>query len=391
MEPPYICDNFNRRQFVALSLVFMFVALLSLRLDDFIYWPYWVVFCPLWLWESVVFGSLLFEIFAFCRSQHCYVEAQSHFKSAFFDAFFHTNLLFFEVLACNRLENAHHSWASAYIPLIIMGIFGLFVSCWAIKNDFDGDLYFIVSSHILFFAFVALRLERFITWSWRIVFLPSLITFAFFFILEFIELVLSVSRFTCVNRFPSYRQQPFCISVGYSISLLLIATSGVLLALKLDNDLRLPYVIIASPLMSALTVFMSLCFSARPHFQWRRCFQILYRSIVEMCHPLQEYGNISYKLSSLHQSSMYDHTTRGENQQPPPRSSDFHVVITDAPQSVFESPKSPSKSVCVNLQDANWPSEARLLLAPQQGRDQMTSLVVVSVSCPASARLDVPD
>lgn len=306
MEPPYFCDNFNRRQFVALSLVFMFIALLSLRLDDFIYWPYCVVFCPLWLWESVVFGGFLFEIFAFCRSQHCYVEAQSHFKIAFFDAFFHTNLLFFEVLACNRLENAHYSWVSAYIPLIIMGIFGLFVSCWAIKNDFDGDLHFIVSSHTLFFSFVALRLERFITWSWRIVFLPSWIAFALFFILEFIELVLSISRFACENRFPDYRQQSFCISVGYSISLLLIATSGVLLALKLDNDLSLPYVIIASPLMSALTVFMSLCFSARPHFQWRRCLQIVYRVIVEMCHPLQEYGNISYKLSSLHHSSIYD-------------------------------------------------------------------------------------
>ncbi|KAL5108619.1 hypothetical protein TcWFU_002461 [Taenia crassiceps] len=110
-----------------------------------------------------------------------------------------------------------------------------------------------------------------------------------------------------------------------------------------------------------------------------------------MCHPLQEYGNISYKLSSLHRSSMYDHTTRGENQQSPPRSSDFHVVITDAPQSGFESPKSPSKSVCVDSQEANWPSEARLLLAPQRGRHQATSLVVLSVPCPASARLDMPD
>ncbi|VDM18634.1 unnamed protein product [Hydatigera taeniaeformis] len=306
MEPPYLCDNFNRRQFVALSLIFMFVALLSLRLDDFICWHYWVVFCPLWLWEFVVFGGFLLEIFAFCRSQHCYVETQSHFKSAFFDAFFHTNLLFFEVLACNRLENAHHSWVSACIPLIILGIFGLFVSCWAIKNDFDGDLHFIVFSHVLFFILVALRLENFINWSWRIVFLPSWLAFAFFFILDFTEFVLSIFRFACITRFPDYRQQSLCISVGYSISLLLITASGVLLALKLDDDLRLPCIIIAAPLMSALTVFMSLCFSARPHFQWRRCFRILYRHIIEMCYPLQEYGNISYKLSSLHQSSMYD-------------------------------------------------------------------------------------
>ncbi|CDI98381.1 Transmembrane protein 185B [Echinococcus multilocularis] len=391
MEPPYFCDNFNRRQFVALSLVFMFIALLSLRLDDFIYWPYWVVFFPLWLWEFVVFGGFLFEVFAFCRSPRCYIEMQSHFKSVFFDAFFHTNLLFFGVLTCNRLGNAHHNWMSAYIPLIILSIFGLFVSCWAIKNDFDGDLHFIVSSHILFFILVALKVERFITLSWRIVFIPSWVAFAFFFILEFTEIVLSISRFACVNKFPDYRQQSFCISVGYSTSLLLIATSGVLLALRLDDDLRLPFVIIASPLMSALTVFMSLCFSGRPHFQWRRCFQLFYRHIIELCHPLQEYGNISYKLSSLHKSSMCDRTTRGENQQSSPRSLDSHVVMTGAPPSGFESPKSPSKSVRVESQEAKWPLEARLLLASQHGDDQATSQVAVSAPCPASTRLDVPD
>lgn len=306
MEPPYLCDNFNRRQFFALSIVFMFVALLALRLDDFIYWPYWIVFFPLWLWQSVVFGSFLFEIFAFCRSPRYYIETQAHFKNAFFDAFFHVNLLFFEVLACNRLENAHHSWVSVFIPLVILGIFGLFVSFWAIKNDVDGDLHLIFSFNILFFIFVALKAERLVSWSWKLVFLPNWMALGFFCTLEIIEIIMSISRLVCVNSLSEYRQQSFCISVGYSISLLLTIASGVLFALKLDNDLRLPCVIVASPLMSALTVFMSLCFSVRPHFQWRRCFQLLYRRIIEMCHPLQEYGNISYKLSSLHQSSSYD-------------------------------------------------------------------------------------
>uniref|UniRef100_A0A0R3TA69 G_PROTEIN_RECEP_F2_4 domain-containing protein n=1 Tax=Rodentolepis nana TaxID=102285 RepID=A0A0R3TA69_RODNA len=296
-------------QFFALSLVFMFITLLALRLDDFIYWPYWVVFFPLWLWQSVIFGGFLFEIFAFCRSPRYYIETQAHFKNAFFDAFFHINLLFFEILACNRLENAHYNengWISVFIPLIILSIVGIFVSFWIIKNDFDGDLHFIVSSNILFFIFIALRMEVIIDWSWKLVFLPNWISLGFFFTLEIIEIIMSISRFICANRLQDYRQQSFCISVGYAISLLLIITSGVLFALKKDNDLYLPCVIIASPLMSALTVFMSLCFSVRSHFQWRRCFQLFYRRTIEMCYPLQEYGNISYKLSSLHQSSSYD-------------------------------------------------------------------------------------
>lgn len=287
----------------------MFLALLALRLDDFIHWPNWVVFFPLWLWQSVIFGGFLFEIFAFCRSPRYYIETQAHFKNAFFDAFFHINLLFFEILACNRLENAHHSesgWVSVFVPLIILSIFGIFVSFWTIKNDFDGDLHFIVSSNILFFIFVALKMEGLIDWSWKFVFLPNWISLVFFFTLEVIEIIMSISRFICVSRFQEYRQQSFCISVGYAISLLLIITSGVLLALKKDSDLHLPYLVIASPLMSALTVFMSLCFSVRSHFQWRRCFQLIYRRTIKMCHPLQEYGNISYKLSSLHQSPSYD-------------------------------------------------------------------------------------
>ncbi|VDD74786.1 unnamed protein product [Mesocestoides corti] len=306
MEPPFFCNNFNRGQFFALSLVFMFSALLALRLDKFIFWPYWVVFFPLWLWQSVMFGGFLFEIFAFCRSPRYYIETQSQFKQTFFDAFFHINLLFFEVLACNRLENAHHSWLSVYLPLLILSIASLFVSFWAIKNDINCDLYFIVSANAIFFLFSALRSDRIIKWSWKTVFLPNWIALAFFFLLDFVEIVAFLSRLTCVNRFPNYRQQSFYISFGYAVSLLLIATSGVLLALELDNDLRLPYVIIASPLMSALTVFMSLCFSTRPHFQWRRSLHFFYRHAVETCHPLQQYGNISYKLSSLHQPQTFD-------------------------------------------------------------------------------------
>ncbi|KAM7536045.1 hypothetical protein Aperf_G00000091325 [Anoplocephala perfoliata] len=150
------------------------------------------------------------------------------------------------------------------------------------------------------------------------------------------------------------------LNVGYSISLLLIITSGILLALKLDNDLRLPCVIVASPLMSALTVFMSLCFSVRPHFQWRRCFQLLYRRIIKMCHPLQEYGNISYKLSSLHQSSSYDLPGRDGNQPSPPSGSDPQMITTSPPQPPpppfmqptplvrVEIPKSSPKSAVLN-------------------------------------------
>ncbi len=306
MEPPYFCDNFNRRQFFALSLVFMFIALLSLRLNDFILWPYWVVFFPLWLWQSVMFGGFLFEIFAFCRSPRYYIETQAHFKQTFFDSFFYINLLFFEVLACYRLERGHHSWVSVYIPLVILSTSGIFVSFWAIRNDFDCDLQLVVSANTLFFIFVALRLDNFILWSWKMVFLPNWIAFGFFFTLDFIEIVISILRFTCPSVLPNYRQQSFCITLGYAISMLLIYTSGVILTLKLDGDFGLPYVIITSPLMSALTVFMSLCFSTRPHFQWRRCLQLVNRYAVEVCHPLQEYGNISYKLSSLHRPPPYD-------------------------------------------------------------------------------------
>lgn len=306
METLYFCDNFNRKRFFALSLVFMYIALLSLRLHGFITWPYWVVFFPLWLWQSVMFGGFLFEIFSFCKSLRYYTETQTQFKQTFFDAFFHINLLFFGVLVCNQMERAQHSWVSVYIPLNILSICGIFVCFWKLQNDLDCDLQLIVSANTIFFVFSVLKLDNFISWSWKIVFIPNWLALGFFFLLDLIEIVISILRLLCPNVLPNYRQQSFCITLGYAISLLLIAASGVILTLTFDGHFTLQYVVITSPLMSALTVFMSLCFSTQPHFQWRRSLQFIIQQTLGLCHPCQEYGNISYKLSSLRHTSNYD-------------------------------------------------------------------------------------
>ncbi|BHF71720.1 hypothetical protein SprV_0401478000 [Sparganum proliferum] len=48
---------------------------------------------------------------------------------------------------------------------------------------------------------------------------------------------------------------------------------------------------------------MGLCISLHPHLKWRKSIRSVTSHLNRCCLPLQEYGNISYKLSSLHRRS----------------------------------------------------------------------------------------
>lgn len=286
-----------------LSLVLMFVTLLTLRLDSFIFWPYWVVFFPLWILKSFMLIGFVFEIIALCRQPRFYVERRLFIKQTFLDAFFCADLLFFEVLACSYLERPQGSWMPVCVPLFILSILSFFICILASNNDIDCDFHLLVASNFLFFVFVALKLDGIVQWAWKVTFTPFFLAVCFYLVLELHEFFLSIALFVSSSTLRCHRVQSFSITTCYILALIPLGSFGLLLSFRLDGNLHLPYVLLATPLMTSILVFMGLCISLHPHLKWRKSMRSLTIHLNKCILPLQEYGNISYKLSSLHRRS----------------------------------------------------------------------------------------
>lgn len=101
----------------------------------------------------------------------------------------HLILLMFELLVCDKLESGRHLWILVFIPLIFISIVSIAVCIWAVKHDRSFEVIQTAPKKLLFikikfqlelfcavnvlqFIFLALKLDRFITWSWEVVFVP---------------------------------------------------------------------------------------------------------------------------------------------------------------------------------------------------------------------------
>lgn len=58
----------------------------------------------------------------------------------------HLLLLMFEVLACDNLQTAAHSWLLVFIPLIFMALVSVGICIWAVKNE--------RSFEVIYFSFI---------------------------------------------------------------------------------------------------------------------------------------------------------------------------------------------------------------------------------------------
>ena len=48
----------------------MFLILLVLRLDERVRWSWFIVFIPLWLYDSILLIYLIFSMVSHCRTSH---------------------------------------------------------------------------------------------------------------------------------------------------------------------------------------------------------------------------------------------------------------------------------------------------------------------------------
>ncbi|ELU12772.1 hypothetical protein CAPTEDRAFT_221172 [Capitella teleta] len=294
-------QDFNPSKFLVYGCLMVFSLLFALRLDGFIMWSYWIVFLPIWIWKVLVLTGAVVGSYVWWKHPNYRVEGDSYiqYKAMVICTGQHLLLLMFELLACAKLQSATQQilWVVVFIPFLFMAIISMGTCIWAVKHERTFELEVFCSANILQFIFLALRLDKFITWSWVIVFIPLWIVMCVALIGVLYAIILALILLKSPDLIPEQRRGNVFSAVGYTCLVVPLLIFQILLVNKEDHMHDLLYTEVVSPLLLSLFTLMLLSFGSKGGNHWwfglRRDFCPWMLSI---CPVLQEYGNISYKL-----------------------------------------------------------------------------------------------
>jgi hypothetical protein len=290
-------QDFNPSKFVVHTCLLIFTALFAIRLDNYVTWSFWCVFAPIWIWKVLVIIGATVGSYVWWRYPHFRLdcEAYIHYKSMLISLALHLILLMFELLVCDKLESNRHLWILVFIPLIFISIVSIAVCIWAVKHDRSFELELFCAVNVLQFIFLALRLDGFISWSWEVVFVPLWIVMC----LSLVGVLYTIIFAAILLRTPEVnaqqRRSSFKSALGYTFLVIPILIFQVLLANKLDEEIRMSYTAVVSPLFISFTTLILMSFSAKGGNRWwfgmRKDFCAF---VLGACPLLQEYANIAY-------------------------------------------------------------------------------------------------
>ena len=146
-------------------------------------------------------------------------------------------LLMFELLVCDKLESGRHFWILAFIPLIFISLLSIAVCIWALKNDRAFEMELFCSVNILQFIFIALRMDRFITWSWVLVLVPLWILLCLAIIGVLYALIFAAILLRTPEVAAEQRRASLHSAISYSLIVLPLLIFLVLLSNKLDSSM----------------------------------------------------------------------------------------------------------------------------------------------------------
>nr|AEE62959.1 unknown [Dendroctonus ponderosae] len=291
-------QDFNPSKFIVHSCLLTFTIFFALRLDNSTNWSYWTVFSPIWVWKALVISGATVGSYVWWRYPHFRLEGEAyiHYKSMLISLALHLILLMFELLVCDKLESSRHLWILVFIPLIFISIVSIAVCIWAVNHERSFELELFCAVNVLQFIFLALRLDGFIAWSWEVVFVPLWIVMC----LSLVGVLYTIIFAAILLRTPEVnaqqRRSSFQSALGYTFLVIPVLIFQVLLANKLDEDIRMSFIAVVSPLFVSFVTLILMSFSAKGANKWwfglRKDFCSF---LLGACPLLQEYGNIAYQ------------------------------------------------------------------------------------------------
>ncbi|XP_078540250.1 transmembrane protein 185A-like [Lissotriton helveticus] len=215
-------------------------------------------------------------------------ETCVEFKAMLIAVGMHLLLLMFEVLVCDRIERGNHFWILVFMPLFFVSPVSVAACVWGFRNDRSLELEILCSVNILQVIFIALRLDKIITWPWLVVCVPLWILMPFLCLVVLYYIVWSVLFLRSMDVIAEQRRTQIRMAISWMAVVVPLLTFEILLVHRLDDHNLFSYIPIFVPLWLSLITLMATTFGQKGgnHCQF----------LLEIFPFLREYGNISYDL-----------------------------------------------------------------------------------------------
>jgi len=110
-------------------VVLIFLILLVLRLDDQIRWSYFIVFIPMWLYDSILFLYLVFNMMTHCKNGHDGTPMRVSMRRKIWYLNGLEMKLAFQIMLCLKLDNEAKRESSSYVEDFIP-LYYLMIPLW---------------------------------------------------------------------------------------------------------------------------------------------------------------------------------------------------------------------------------------------------------------------
>lgn len=312
-------QDFNASKFLVFTCLLIFSILFALKLDGVIQVSWWTVFIPIWVWKSTAVLGALIGSYVWCRrpQNRLNVDEYIQYKAMLISLSTHLLLLMFELLVADNLESQRHLWILVFVPLIFISIISIAICIWSLRHDRPFELELFCAVNILQFIFLALKLDRLISWPWEITFVPMWIVLC----ISLVGVLYTIIFAGVILRMPEINQEQRRTSthsaLGYSFLVIPMLVFLVLLTNKLDQSVRISYFAASTPIFLTFFTLIMASFGSRGGNQyWFGLRKPPCQFLFGVCPFLQLFGNISYSLYSnraaSHSSSSMS-TSAGDN------------------------------------------------------------------------------
>merc|ERR1719220_1707161 len=293
--------------------------LFALKRDGILHWSWWSIFIPLFVWKGfAVSGAIVGSIVWWRRPQNrLNAEEYIQYKAMLISLATHLLILMFWLMCADNLENYdavstgnihtnhlrttvwRHLWVIVFVPLVFVSIISIAICIWSVRHDRPFELELFCAVNILQFVFLALKLDRLITWPWEICFVPLWIVLC----ISLVGVLYTIIFAGILLRMPEVnaeqRRTSTNSALGYSFLVIPLLVFLVLLTNKLDGSIRISFFAACAPLFLTFFTLIIASFGARGGNQyWFGLRKPPCQFLFGICPCLQLFGNISYSLYS---------------------------------------------------------------------------------------------
>lgn len=291
-------QELNPSKLLVYQSLFVFVVLLGLQIDDIIAWSHFVIFLPLWIWKLVVLSGAAVGVYTWVQHPEYRRDSSLEFHAMMISTAFHILLLLFEILLCLNMEKHWLPYRLVFTPLFCMSALAIAGCIWGFRHDRQLEFETFFSVNILQFICLSLKLDRVISWSWMVVFVPVWIVLTLLSVVVFYYIVWALLFMRSPDLTATQRKAHVLNASMAFLMVIPLLVFVVVLSQKLDGDSSAAYSVAMLPLEVSLLSLTVASFYQKGGNKWwfgmrKECCEFL----LDLCPCLREYGNVTYNMS----------------------------------------------------------------------------------------------